>query len=357
MRRPSALILGAALLLASACSNSGTEQTDTGSTGSTTTLTTATTGPADTVSASSSSVPSTVTTESVAPSDPCHPGEAASTASEAITAARLTNPDASWEKPAVDGAFVDRTIDPQLFAQALGFDCSWSATQHVEDAERLVIAAWTGDRLSMVIQATDQPGELYRQAETYDLPLDGPIGELVADDTWAGNLVSGETIIMLTRNTTNSGAMAKSWLAGSVWVPPDDSTGETPTEQMALPVLRAAGGRNVYVGEPSHGSPMATLILTSPTGDEIAVFVGPDDQVDPFEVFANSSAVPFDDDIDGTQVRFVDLDPTLDFSASRAAFNCNGFGWIVTAGTGDTTETRSFIVELIATLDCTQPNP
>ena len=140
-------------------------------------------------------------------------------------------------------------------------------------------------------------------------------------------------------------------------IPEEDGVGETSTEQMALPVLRAAGGRNVHIGEPSHGSPVASVSLVSPTGDTLDVAVGPDDQFDPFTVFNNySSAEPFDEDVGGILVRFSDLDPGVEFTASTAAFNCNGFGWVVSASTGDTTETRSFIVELIESLDCVQPN-
>lgn len=304
----------------------------------------------------SASTTSQVTTASIAPRGPCDPALAVAIATEATTAAKLTNPDARWEEPTADAAFVDRTTDNDRFARALGFNCSWSAAQLVDGGQRLALAAWTGDRLSMVIQATDGPSVPFRQDRTFDLLIEAPDGELIADDTWAGTMSTGETIIVLTRNVSNSGVTAKSWLAEYVFLPDEDTEGETPTEQMALPALRAAGGRNVYVGEPSHGSPIASLSLVSPAGDVLDVSVGPDDQFDPFGVVIDySSAEPFDDDLDGTLVRFSDLDPTVEYITSAAAFNCNGFGWLINASTGDTAETRNFIVELIEALDCIQP--
>jgi hypothetical protein len=287
-----------------------------------------------------------------ASSELCDPGQVVTIASVALATARLSEPDADWEAPTIDGAFVERTTDAQRFALALGLDCSWSATQSFANVERLAIAAWTGDRLSMAVQATDSPSVPFGEDRTVDVLVDAPKGEMVADDTWAATLPEGETIILLTRNTQNLGVTAKSWLADFVFVP-EDVGGETATEQMAILALQAAGGRNVHVGEDSHGSPISVLSLVSRLGDTLFVTVGPADRFDP------SGYLPlgefFDETVHETLVGLVD--PADEFPASAAAFNCNGFGWAVEANTGEVAETREFLVGLIEALDCGKGHP
>jgi hypothetical protein len=268
---------------------------------------------------------------------------------EALDAARLTDSDARWEDSTAEGAFVERTTDPKQLALVLGFDCSWSGTQRTGDVERLAVAAWTGNHLSMVIQATDSPATPYRQDRTVDIMFDAPKGELVAEDTWAVTLAGGDSLILLTRNTGNFGFLAKSWLAEyAIIFGGQPAPDHTATEQMAIPALQAAEGRNVAVAEDSHGSPVSVIVLVSPSGDMLFVTVGPIDQFDAFGYLTPGEVSH--QNIDGTPVRFVD--PDDEYPASEAAFNCNGFGWTIGADDGDVTETNEFIVGLIDALDC-----
>ncbi len=286
----------------------------------------------------------------IAAPDPCDPGEIAAIASQALEAARLPVADTEWIASADGGQFGARTTDPDLLAQTQGFNCSWQALQHVGDDERLLVAAWTGDRVSMVLQATDGPTDPYSPDRTVDILLEAPRGELVAPDTWAVTLESGNTVILLARNHGGLGWLAKSWLADYVFVPGDgDSDPElTVTEQMALPMLRSAGGRGVSVAEPSHGSPVTSISLVSPSGDRLFATVGPSDRFDTSEMI--SRGIRFDTEFGTTAVRLVD--PFADYPATVADFACNGYNWVIEADDGGVIETFGFVAALVSTLGC-----
>lgn len=282
--------------------------------------------------------------------DPCDPAPIAAIAAEALDAARLLAADAGWTASDDGGRFGERTTDPEVLAQNQGFDCSWQAIQHVADDERLLVAAWTGMRMSMVIQATDGPTRGYVGDGGPDMAITAVAGEIVADDTWAMTLSESETLILLTRGRNiGLGFLAKSWLADDVFVPEaDDPDDASATEQMAFPMLRAAGGRNVSVGEPSHGSLVSWITLVSSTGDEIFVTVGPADRFDPTDWVP--SGVRFDADAGDTHLRFVD--PDADYPASTADFTCNGYTWVVEGDDGNVVETFGFVEGLVDALGC-----
>ena len=181
-----------------------------------------------------------------------------------MASARLQPAGAAWTAPE-SSVFADQTTAPGDFAAVLGFDCSW--------------AAWTGNRMGAVIQATDQPDPPYSEDRTVDLLVTAP--------------------------TAGEGA-------------------ETATDQLAIPALEAAGGRNVGLAEPSHGSPVSVYYLVSPLRDTIFVAVGPEDVFDPIAQLPSGTAS--DRDLgQGGPVRFVD--PSEPHPTTAAGFACNGYGW------------------------------
>ena len=282
----------------------------------------------------------------------CDPTLVAAIATDALAAARLMEPGAVWEPSPDGGVFGSRTTDPEQFARAMGFDCSWQATQRIADTERLAVAAWIDQRVSMVIQTNDSPTDPYRKDRTVDILVDAPEGELVAPETWAVTLSDGGSLILLTRNTSNLGWVAKSWLAEYVFVGDDNTEGSnadlTTTERMAKPALRAAGGRNVLIAEDSHGSLVTVISFVSPSGNTLFATVGPEDQFDPFGHIPHGTV--FFQTIDNTPIRLVDL--TERFPASAAAFFCDGFVWAIEARDSSPPETSEFVLELISHLQC-----
>jgi hypothetical protein len=281
----------------------------------------------------------------------CDPTSIAAFADEVLAIARLEG-DAAWDGTVGGSTFESRTTDADLFAQVLGFDCYWEATHQVNGAERLAIAAWSGDRVSLVIQAADAPADAYAQEKTVDVLIDAPRGEMVGDDIWATQLPEGGTLILANRNTTNLGWVAKSWLAEYAFAPgdyPTESDAWTDTERMAIPILREVGGRNVSVGEPSHGSQVTWITAVSPLGDELSVTVGPSEQLTPWDY--EPGAIVFSHVFGDTVVRLVD--PAQEYPASSAAFICDGYQWIIEASTGPVPELLNFTQDLIAELRCT----
>jgi hypothetical protein len=286
----------------------------------------------------------------IAEPDPCDPEPIATIASEALDAARLVDADAEWVASEDGGRFGERTTDPGALARNQGLDCSWQAIQHVGAEERLLVAAWTGSRVSMVIQATDGPTRGYVGAGGPDMAITPVAGELVAAETWAMTLPEGETLILLTRGKNiGLGFLAKSWTAGDAIVPgADDPVDPTATEAVALPALRAAGGRTVAVAEPSDGGSVASISLVSPRGDGLFAAVGPADRFDPVELVPGG--VRFDADVAGTSIRLVD--PAADYPASAADFSCNGYAWFIEADDGSVVETLGFVETLLGVLGC-----
>ena len=282
----------------------------------------------------------------------CDPGPIAIMATEALALARLT-PEAAWEVSPDGGVFGPRTTDPEVLARTLGFDCAWQATQNIAGKERLVVAAWTGDRVGMVIQTSDGPTEPYRNDQTVDIMFAAPEGEKLADDSWAVTLPGGGSLILLTKNTGNFGWLAKSWLTEYVFVPDDNSgqaaAGQTTIEKMSIQALRAAGGRNVQVAEPAHGGSLASLYLVAPSGGTLWVTVGPNDSFDPFAHLPRGTV--FYDTIDETLVQLIDPAPES-FPTSAGAFRCNDFGWAIDAAESEITDTRQFIAGLIREIKC-----
>ncbi len=280
----------------------------------------------------------------------CDPTPIVAFADEALAAARLGG-DAAWDDTVGDSKFGPRTTDADTFARVLGFDCHWEATQQVDGDERLAIAAWSGDRVSLVIQAADAPADGYAQDRTVDVLIDAPRGEMIGNDTWATQLPAGDTLILATKNTTNLGWVAKSWLTEYAFAPgdyPTESDAWTDTERMAIPILRGVGGRNVSVGEPSHGSQVTWITAASPLGDELSVTVGPSQQLTPWDY--EPGAKVFSQTLEDTVVRLID--PAQEFPASSASFVCNGYQWIIEASTGPVPELLNFTQDLIAVLGC-----
>ncbi len=280
----------------------------------------------------------------------CDPTSIAAFADEVLVAARL-DIDTAWDDTVGGSRFGSRTTDADVFAGVLGFDCYWEATQQFDGTERLVIAAWSGDRVSLVIQAADARTDGYAQERTVDVLIDAPRGEMVGDDIWATQLPEGDALILATRNTTNLGWVAKNWLAEYAFAPgdyPTESDAWTDTERMAIPILREVGGRNVSVGEPSHGSQVTWITAVSPMGDELSVTVGPSDQLAPWDY--EPGAKVFLHTLGGTVVRLVD--PAQEFPASSSSVVCDGYQWIIEASTGPVPELLNFTQDLISALGC-----
>jgi hypothetical protein len=283
----------------------------------------------------------------------CDPALVVETVDGALASARLQPGVAAWTTPS-SSVFAAQTTAPEDFAVVLGFDCSWAGMQVVGDHERYAVAAWTGDRMGAVIQATDQPNSPYSEDKTVDLLATAPRGEVVDTDTWAAEGPDGQTIILLNRGVDVLGLVAKSWIAdqGLASSTDDMTTDEgagSPTDQVAIPALTAAGGRNVGGAEPSHGSSVALYYLVTPLGDTIFVTVGPKDDFDPIAQLP--AGATSDRDLgEGDPVRFVD--PSEPYPTTAAGFTCNGYGWMVEAENGDIEETSEFISDLMTVLGC-----
>lgn len=61
-----------------------------------------------------------------------------------------------WSEATPEVAFAERTVSPEQYREDLALDCGAEMAQTTDaGAERLLLAAWTGERIVFVLQASD----------------------------------------------------------------------------------------------------------------------------------------------------------------------------------------------------------
>ncbi len=306
-----------------------------------TTPTTQTTAATTTAAADTTkTVPSAATSS---PVDPCDPAPLLAAVDAALVAARLSA--ATWAAGPGASQFAARTTPAEDFAVRHAFDCSLLAAHPGSDTDRLLLAAWTGNRMAWVVQATDQPAVPYEESVRVDLLLEQPWGEWVAEDVWAVTLATGETLVIGTVDYS-LGAAAKSWLVD--YPEPPSPPPQLPAEEYAWPLLEAAGARNVGIAEPSETT-VASLAFSTPLGNVMVATVGPLTDFDPIEGYLRGERRLVE--ISGTSVQF-SLAGEGQFGVAEGGFLCSSWGWRLEAAMGTVDELTGFLRALIPILDC-----
>jgi hypothetical protein len=354
-----AALAAGSLLIIAACGggDSASETTETTST----TGVPATAEPAITTTTTTTSM--SPTTESVTTTEPDYPtttvhrepatcdsevADMLEVVDESIAAAQLdTNGD--WTDDTTGATFDDRTHDAAEFRYRLGLDCAIRLVQSTPDgAERLVVAAWTGDRRAWVVQATDGPEVPYRADQRVQLFIDQPLGEWLVDQfVWAGSLTTGDTVIVGTVDTT-FGLTAKSW-----WneVPRfDDLEVTNAAERSAIDVLIHAGNRNVSVAEPANfGTEIAAVQFVTPLGLHLIGTIAPPDWFDPAAPIVEGEMAV--EQIAGVDVYVTNAVPES-YAIGSVGWACDDYVWFIDAAYGTLEELTDWTAQLIASSGC-----
>jgi hypothetical protein len=321
--------------------------------------------------ASTSAAPTTTTTSPTTTADPvdeddesvCDTDELFSHVDETLALARLVRGGA-WITEDIDTPFTERTTSAEDFADLQGLDCAVLATQGTDDGDvRLLLAAWSGPRVSMVVQATDGPDEPYEQEALYDVAIEWARGEHLQgpfrprrDDrtTWAATMPGGETIVVSSVDYSQ-GATAKNWPSGFEQPEPQEFV-SLDAERHGIDRLQEAGARNVDLSEfPEFDSEIGNLQFVSPTGQLGEARVAPVGWIDPttewhlrpvtvermggVDVYLSESGPPDDEDI-------------LTYDLAHLSFECDGYVWQVMTSFGTVDELRAFVETLISSMDC-----
>lgn len=280
-----------------------------------------------------SSAPSTTaspgSTTTTAPERDCDEATAYEIADEAIAAARLA-PGGEWSTDTEGSRFVERTRTAEELRSQLALDCGVRAVQTTAGGdERLLLAAWTGDRAAFVVQASDAPSEPYAPEAIVTIVTEDPRGEFLRDDRslWAARLEGGETLV-LGHLDYSLGATAKAWQTA---VPPLlDAEPTIEAERYAIETLEAAGQRNVAVAEPAEvGSEAGAVMFVSPTGQILVADVAPEDWIDPMSprYLGGPSTTST---IAGVDVRVTEAGPDdLAPAGAELGWWCGEWGWIL----------------------------
>ncbi len=265
-----------------------------------------------------------------------------------ISAARLA-PGGAWTAD-IDGAsFASRTNTAEEFRYRMGLDCTALVTQTTADGgERLVLVAWTGDRMAWVVQASDAPASPFRPDQLVQLFIDQPTGEWLVDQfVWAGSLSTGETVLVGT-NDTAFGVAAKSW-----WneVPRfDDLEVTNGAERYAIDALIHAGARNVSVGEPANfQSEIATIQFITPAGLHLIATVAPPDWFDPAAPIVEGEMVV--EQIDGVDVHVTTAAPGS-YATGLVGWACGDYVWFIDSVYGTVGELVDWTGQLVASAGC-----
>ncbi len=265
-----------------------------------------------------------------------------------IGAARLVS-GAAWSDDIVATVFDDRTNTAEEFAYRMGLDCGVRLAQETATGdERLVLAAWTGDRRAWVVQATDAPETAFRPDQRVQLFIGQPEGEWLVDQfVWAGSLQTGETMIVGTVDTA-FGVAAKSW-----WneVPRfDDIEVTNEAEQYAIDALVDAGARNVSVAEPADvGSEFAAVQFITPLGLHLIATVAPPDWFDPAAALVEGEMTV--ERIGGVDV-YVTAAVPESYAVGAVGWTCGDHVWFIDSSYGTVDELRDWTSHLIESLEC-----
>jgi len=344
-------LFAAFAFLAAACGGTGAATTTSPATSSPITTATSTTS----FPQASSTTATTSTTTTLVPESECEPGTVLFMIDAAIAAARLAE-DGEWSTDTAGNRFAERTATGDEFADRLGLDCGLTASQSIGEDERFVIAAWTGPRMAWVIQTSEVPATPYAREATVTVLIDTTEGEFLDGEErslWAGTFDGGETLV-IGHVDYNLGAVAKDWVAGPQ-VPFDEEIGLA-SEQHGIDALKAAGMRNIGIGEPPEfGSEEGHVQFISPSGQISVADIGPTGWFDPLEPRYVSGPTRFVT-IDGVGVRITEPDPDDNAGYSIGAevgFACEGFVWLLQPpANGDVDEMLETATGVIATEEC-----
>ncbi len=304
----------------------------------------------------------TTTTEVPAPEPVCDLDEVLAVVDETLERARL-EPGGEWVV-GEESVFSERTTDPDAFAGLLGLDCGLEAVQRpAAGSERLLLAAWTGPRVTFVVQAADGPTSPYEPAAMWDVSIEWVRGEYFEgpfrpnrDDrtTWASTLSDGTTMVIHARDYP-AGPVAKDWPTGLEFPEPEEYV-SLPSERYGIDVLRAVGARNVDVADiPETGSEIGYLAFVTPLGLMGETRVAPIgwldvttewhgrpvtvEQIGGVDVYLSEAGPPDDTDI-------------LTYDLAHFTFECGEHVWQVITGYGTVDELRDLVADMIAAQDC-----
>lgn len=294
----------------------------------------------------------------------CTPDAVFAEVDATITEVRLAA-GGEWSLDTDEAAFADRTLDAESFRDLLALDCSLRASQSTAaGAERLVLAAWTGERLAFVVQATDGPSAPYAAEATFELLIEQPRGEFFQGPyrpnrdiraVWAGTLSGGETVVV-SANDYSEGATAKAWQAGFERGGSGEDLMTLESERFGFDALVAGGARNVGLAQPAEsGSEEGTLSFVTPTGQINLAAVAPIGWFDPAYPWHQREVT--EEDVDGTTLYISEAGPpddadALTYDVAHVSFECGDWVWHLMTGFGTTEELRDWTVGFIDTLDC-----
>jgi hypothetical protein len=253
-----------------------------------------------------------------------------------------------WSDATDGAAFDDRTHPAEEFRYRMGLDCMARLTQETADGdERLVLAAWTGERRAWVVQATDSPAVPYRPEQLIQLFIAQPKGEWLEEQSiWAGSLETGDTVIVGTVDTA-LGVAAKGWWSEAGRF--DDIEVTVAAERYAIDALVQAGGRNVSVGEPADFvSEIAAIQFITPLGLHLIATVSPG-WFEPDAPIVEGDMVV--EQIDGVDV-YVTTAVPASYAVGSVGWTCGDYVWFMDAAYGSVDELTDWAAQLIASSGC-----
>jgi hypothetical protein len=265
-----------------------------------------------------------------------------------LAAARLA-PGGDWSTETDRIAFDDRTNAAEEFRYRMGLDCMVRAAQVTDSGDqRLVVAAWTGDRTAYVVQATDGPSSPYLPQQRFQLLVEQPYGEWIEDEVvWAGVLESGETVVVGTDDDPIAVA-AKSWLLS---VPRfEDLPVTLDVERYGIDLLIQAGARNVSVAEPAgFGSELSALQMITPLGLHLVPTIGPVGWFDPAAELVPGEQTT---EISGGIDVYVTTGAPDAYAVASVGWECDGHVWFFDSLYGTVDELVDWAHAVIDTAGC-----
>jgi hypothetical protein len=254
-----------------------------------------------------------------------------------------------WSDDTDGVAFDDRTNTADEFRYRMGLDCTVRVAQMTEaGAERLLLAAWTGDRAAFVVQATDAPSRPYEDEQRFQLIVETPYGEWLEEQfVWAATLEGGESVVIGTVDTV-IGVAAKSWLSE---IPRfEDLEPTLDTERYAIDALVQAGARNVSVAEPAgYDWEIAAIQFITPLGLHLIATVAADGLFDP-------AAPLVEGETNVENVRGVDVYVTTgapdSYAVASVGWMCGEYVWFIDSAWGTVDELVDWAAVMIESAGC-----
>jgi hypothetical protein len=348
------VIIGAAVLalVPAACDDNSTRDSTGASTteevtGTTTATTPATAAPTVTEPPVTGRQEYPTTTVHMVPDD-CDAGAVLALVDQRIADARLAS-GSDWRDDTAGVAFDDRTNTAEEFRYRMGLDCMARLAQTTESgAERLLLAAWTGDRAAYVVQATDTPSTPYEPEQRFQLFVEMPYGEWLEDQfVWAATLQGGESVVIGTVDTV-IGVAAKSWLRE---IPRfEDLEPTLEAERFAIDALVQAGARNVSVAEPAgYDWEIAAIQFITPLGLHLIATVAPDGLFDPASELVEGEMVV--ESVQGVDV-YVTTGSPDSYAVASVGWICGDYVWFIDSAWGTVDELLDWATVMIDSVQC-----